>query len=123
MRTDLPHPGYDCEKSQAPPTPFDFEQERRAQRDAREKQLAYETCGMAARPMNESEVLAELFKYHPPNSETLPKYAAINQAAKNFAEVVLQNCPGSADRSAAIRLIRDARMTANAAVALNGLSL
>ncbi len=77
----------------------------------------------ANRAMSDSEILAELFKYHPPNGETLPKYAAINQAAKNFAEVILQNCPNSADRSAAIRLIRDARMTANASVALNGLSL
>ena len=75
------------------------------------------------RPMSTSEILAELFAYHPPNPEQLPKYAAINQAAKNFAEVILQNCPSSADRSAAIRLIRDARMTANASVALNGLSL
>lgn len=73
--------------------------------------------------MSSAEILAEFFKYHPPTSETLPKFAAINQAAKNFAEVVLQNCPSSADRSAAIRLIRDARMTANAAIALNGLSL
>jgi hypothetical protein len=73
--------------------------------------------------MSDSEILAELFRYHAPNPETLPKYSAINQAAKNFAEVVLQNCPRSADRSAAIRLIRDARMTANASVALNGLNL
>lgn len=73
--------------------------------------------------MSSEEVVAELFKYHAPNEETLLKYAAINQAAKNFAEVVLANCPRGADLSAAIRLIRDARMTANAAVALNGLSL
>lgn len=77
----------------------------------------------APRCMTDSEILAELFKYHPPTADTLPKFAAINQAAKNFAEIVLQNCPSSADRSAAIRSIRDARMTANAAVALNGLSL
>jgi hypothetical protein len=37
--------------------------------------------------------------------------------------VLLANCPRGADRSAAIRLIRDACMTANAAVALDGLSL
>jgi hypothetical protein len=73
--------------------------------------------------MIDSEILAELFRYHPPTPETLPKFAAINQAAKNFAEIVLQTCPYGADRSAAIRLIRDARMTANAAVALNGLSI
>jgi hypothetical protein len=73
--------------------------------------------------MNDSEIVAEFFKYHAPNETTVPKYAAINQAAKNFAEVILANCPRGADRSAAIRLIRDARMTANASVALNGLSL
>jgi hypothetical protein len=73
--------------------------------------------------MTDAQILAELFRYHPPTVENLPKFAAINQAAKNFAEIVLQNCPPSADRSAVIRLIRDARMTANASVALNGLSL
>ena len=82
-----------------------------------------DVCNEAARPMNDEEIVAEFFKYHAPNAETLPKYAAINQAAKNFAEVILANCPRGADRSAAIRLLRDARMTANAAVALNGLSL
>jgi hypothetical protein len=110
---------YDQEKTQAPiNTGLRGGGELRAARESK-----YADCGTASRPMSDSEILAELFKYHSPNSETLPKYAAINQAAKNFAEVVLQNCPASADRSAAIRLIRDARMTANAAVALNGLSL
>jgi hypothetical protein len=99
----------DCEKTQAPIGTRDYN--------------LTEGCGTASRPYSDEEIVAELFKYHPPNAETLPKYAAINQAAKNFAEIVLQNCPRSADRSAAIRLIRDARMTANASVALNGLSL
>jgi hypothetical protein len=91
----------------------------------REKRERYADCGTAeTRPlMTEAQTLAELFSYHPPTLETLPKFNAINQAAKNFAEIVLQNCPRSADRSAAIRLIRDARMTANASIALNGLSL
>ena len=75
------------------------------------------------RPMSSEEIVAEFFKYHAPNETTIPKYAAINQAAKNFAEVVLANCPRGADMAAAIRLIRDARMTANASIALNGLSL
>lgn len=77
----------------------------------------------AARPMSTSEVLAKLFSYHPPTPETLPKFAAINQAAKNFTEVLLQNCPPSADRSDAIRKICEARMTANKSVALDGLSV
>jgi hypothetical protein len=76
-----------------------------------------------SRPFSPEEIVAEFFKYHSPNDVTIPKYAAINQAAKNFAEVILANCPGGADRVDAIRKIREARMTANAAIALNGLSL
>lgn len=110
---------YDQEKTQAPQSPFGLEQEIRE----KYRYAAMASAGCDRPLMTETQILAELFKYHPPTPETLPKYAAINQAAKNFAEVVLQNCPSSADRSAAIRLIRDARMTANAAVALNGLSL
>ena len=79
--------------------------------------------GGYARPTTDADVLAQLFSYHPPTIETLPKFQAINQAAKNFAEVVLQNCPPSSDRSGAINAIRMARMVANAAIALNGLTL
>lgn len=106
----------DCEKTMAP-EPQELRELRRRQRDLENG------CGNASSPMTSEQILHELFRYHPPTDEQLPKYAAINQAAKNFAEVILQNCPVSADRSAAIRLIRDARMTANASVALNGLSL
>ena len=119
---------YDQEKMQAPDVAgcigggFD----PRELRDRRAKQEASENCAgqiSSMRLRSDAEILAELFSYHPPTHETLPKFAAINQAAKNFAEVILQNCPPSADRSAAIRQIREARMTANAAIALNGLSL
>lgn len=74
-------------------------------------------------PTGEAAILAELFRYHPPTPETTPKFQAINQAAKNFAEIVLQNCPPSYDRKAAIDKIIEAKMTANASIALNGLSL
>jgi hypothetical protein len=81
-------------------------------------------CGTTAqRAMTSEEIVAELFKYHAPNDFTIPKFAAINQAAKNFAEVVLANCPIGADRTRAIEAIRAAQMLANAAISLNGLSL
>ena len=112
----------DCEKTQAPPDVDNWRLKQAIDQERAAGQTGY-AVNECRRTMSSAEILAELFKYHPPTPETLPKYAAINQAAKNFAEVVLQNCPGSSDRSAAIRLIRDARMTANAAVALNGLSL
>lgn len=111
-RLYMRYPGADCEKTQAP---IDLAELKRAK--------DYDKTCETSRPMSSEEIVAEFFKYHAPNEMTIPKYAAINQAAKNFAEVVLANCPHGADRSAAIRLIREARMTANGAVALNGLSL
>ena len=108
---------FDQEKTQAP--------EREVDRAIRHLDAikGSQTAGQIGRGLSDEEIVAEFFKYHPPTEFTLPKYAAINQAAKNFAEVILANCPRGADRSAAIRLVRDARMTANAAIALNGLSL
>lgn len=115
---------YDQEKTQAADPSNEFLRAEKQLRDQiRDVQTKQNSGGMIGRSMSDSEILTELFRYHAPSSETLPKYAAINQAAKNFAEIILQNCPRSADRSAAIRLIRDARMTANASVALDGLSL
>lgn len=64
--------------------------------------------------------LDDLFKYHPPTADQLPKYEALRSAAKAFAQTVVDNCPPSADRTAAIRKIREAVMTANASVALRG---
>lgn len=118
---------YDTEKTQAPSDSREVEREERFTR--RERDLAGNiikggpATGYGLAQLSDDEILARLFSYHPPTVETLPRFQAINQAAKNFAEVVLQNCPAGADRSAAIRQIRDARMTANAAIALNGLSL
>lgn len=110
------YPGADVEKTQAPID--DFRLKQAIDREVRE------TCGgHNLRPMSSEEIVAEFFKYHAPDGTTIPKYAAINQAAKNFAEIILANCPHGADRSTAIRLIREARMTANAAIELNGLSL
>jgi len=106
---------YDQEKTQGV--------EPRDLRDVRLKMQAEQAMYAAGRALSDSEIVAEMFKYHPPTDETLPKYAAINQAAKNFAEVILANCPRSADRTAAIRELQNARMTANRAIALNGLSL
>ena len=114
---------FDQEKTQGVDSSREFMRAEKALRDQQREERLKESAGMIGRAMSESEILAELFSYHPPNPITLPKFGAINQAAKNFAEVVLQNCPPCADRSVVIRLIRDARMTANASVALDGLSL
>jgi hypothetical protein len=108
---------YDQEKTQVPGAgELHSRFERLNQKDAYEQT----EC---ARPVSDSEILTQLFTYHPPTPVTLPKFAAINQAAKNFAEVVLQNCVRGADRAKAIEMIQDARMVANRSIATNGLSL
>lgn len=78
---------------------------------------------MAGRAYSDAEIVAELFKHHPPTSDQLPLYAAINQAAKNFAEIILANVPRGQDRNVALNCLRNVSMFANAAIALNGLSL
>jgi len=82
----------------------------------------YDGPNECVRPMSDAEMIAKLFTYHPPTPVTTPKFEAINLAAKHFAEVVAANCPPGPDRSDVIRKIREARMTANAAIALNGFS-
>jgi hypothetical protein len=52
--------------------------------------------------------------------DQLPRYVAIRTAALVFANVVNENAPDSPDKSAAIRMIREAAMTANAAIACQG---
>ena len=67
----------------------------------------------------ERKELENLFTYHAPKGDQTERYAKINEAALNFAIVVKENTPKSADQSAAIRQIREARMTANSAIACN----
>jgi hypothetical protein len=66
------------------------------------------------------EDLDDIFSYHPPDDHQLVAYERIRWGAHEFAAVILQNTPPSADQSAAIRKLRECVMTANAAVALKG---
>jgi len=61
-----------------------------------------------------------IFTYHPPRPEQLPKYEAIRAKAKELGQVIVENTPACADQAASIRLLREAVMTANAAIALDG---
>ena len=61
-----------------------------------------------------------VFEHHTPSAGKLVHYDAVHAAAKSFAEVILKHTPPSADQAAALRLLREATMTANAAIALDG---
>lgn len=67
--------------------------------------------------------LADVFSYHAPGPEDPAKYEAVRAAARELARVILVHCPPSADRTFAIRQVREAVMTANASIALKGRSL
>jgi hypothetical protein len=64
--------------------------------------------------------LEHWLQYHPPSMAQQAGYEAIRAAALVFATVVWEHTPFSADQSAAIRKIREAVMTANAAIACEG---
>lgn len=71
-------------------------------------------------PAITQELLDQLFKYHAPEGDQPERYDRINAAAKALAQAIFENCPPSADTTHAIRQVRDARMWANAAIALKG---
>lgn len=64
--------------------------------------------------------LQNWFTYHKPTEADIPKYLAVREAALSFARVIDANCPDGADKTAAIRKVREAVMTANAAIACCG---
>lgn len=63
----------------------------------------------------------DVFTYHSPIGDQPARYEAIRAKARELARVILDNTNGNADQQAAIRLLRECVMTANAAVALEGM--
>ena len=72
------------------------------------------------------EQINNWFTYHAPASHSLGseevqmRYEVIREAGREFAERILDNTPPSADQTAAIRKVREAVFTANAALACEG---
>ena len=67
------------------------------------------------------EQLENWFTYHSPTADDQVGYLAIREAGKHLAEMIVTHTPASADQTAAIRKVREAVMTANAAIACKGL--
>ena len=66
------------------------------------------------------EHLDTWFAYHEATVDQVVAYQAIHQKAKELAATILANCPQSADRTDAIRKVREAVMVANASIACGG---
>lgn len=54
------------------------------------------------------------------NPVTIAHYRATAQAATVMYDTILGHCPQSAERTIAVRKLQEARMWANAAIALDG---
>ena len=61
-----------------------------------------------------------IFQLHEPTPQQVPKYNAIRTRAADLCEVIVNNTPPGADQNYAINLVRQAVMTANSAIALEG---
>jgi len=57
--------------------------------------------------------------YHAPNDFQQVSLQNLRKSAKQFARDILINCPDCADTSAALRLLKQALMTANQSIILN----
>lgn len=74
-----------------------------------------------SREMTEAERLEIAFTYQRPDDDRFRTYAGVRAAGKALALAILNAAPKCADRTDAIRKVREAVMTANAAIALEGL--
>lgn len=60
------------------------------------------------------------FTYQTPTTDQIAQMRDLREKAKELAHLMVTHCPPSADRSAAIRLLRESIMTANASIVLGG---
>ena len=59
------------------------------------------------------------FSYHAPNTEQQAKYFDLRNSAKAFAELFDRSVPDCADKTAAMRKLRETVMAMNLAIACN----
>jgi len=63
----------------------------------------------------------EAFTYHAPNETQIKQMQMIREKAKELAYLIFEECPASADRTAALRKLRETVTTANSSIILNGI--
>lgn len=71
------------------------------------------------RPKITDEEIEHWFAYHP-SKDKQADFDAINAASIMLCKIIRDRAPACADTTAAIRHVRDARMSANAAIACDG---
>lgn len=66
------------------------------------------------------EKLRNWFTYHAPTEQQTKSYEAIRNAAYSLGSIIFRETPQGNDQTAALRKLREAVMTANAAIACGG---
>ncbi len=61
-----------------------------------------------------------VFSHHHATPEKVAHYDAIHRGARDFAQLLIDHVPAGADRTTALRLLREASMMACAGVSLDG---
>lgn len=64
--------------------------------------------------------LEDWFTYHKPEGDQVDRLLVVRSAGMELARAIVLACPACADRSAALRKVREAVMTANASIVLGG---
>jgi hypothetical protein len=62
----------------------------------------------------------DVFTYHAPDDKQQEQLQVVREDATRLGRTILENTPICADQQASLRLLREAVMTANAAIALRG---
>ena len=63
--------------------------------------------------------LDNVYTYHAPKADQPAKYVQLRDKAKELAELVVELCPDSRERSLALTKIEESSMWANASIARN----
>ena len=66
---------------------------------------------------DQNPAIEAIFTYHAPTGDQPERYQRIRNKAKELAYVIDECCEPGPDRTAAIRIVRTAVMTANASIA------
>lgn len=75
---------------------------------------------MARNMENLNDKIDNWFTHHAPTPEQIVSYQELRKFGAMLAHAIALHCPSSADQTAAIRKVREAVMTANAAIACGG---
>lgn len=67
----------------------------------------------------ERVMLIRNFQYHPPKADQPERYTRLRDGGRNVAEMILDFCPDSREKSLALTKLEEALMWANASIARN----